>query len=79
MNERLDAASYPVRETKIVFHSNDNVEVAAVLVPLSVEANDLDAVAADLCQDARGQPTPPAICQRAGVGANCAAPSSAAR
>jgi putative Mg2+ transporter-C (MgtC) family protein len=48
MNERLEAASYPVRETKIVFHSNDNVEVSAVLVPLAVDAGDLDAVVADL-------------------------------
>src|SRR5262249_8687786 len=48
MNERLDAASYPVRETKIVFHSNDNVEVSAVLVPLSVEPGDLDAVVGEL-------------------------------
>src|SRR5262249_28489265 len=30
LNERLEAASYPVRESKIVFRSNDNVEVAAV-------------------------------------------------
>src|SRR5581483_10954100 len=35
MNERLEAASYPVRETRIVFHSNDNVEVAAVVAELS--------------------------------------------
>jgi putative Mg2+ transporter-C (MgtC) family protein len=48
MNERLEAASYPVRETKIVFHSNDNVEVSAILVPLAVEPGDLDAVVADL-------------------------------
>jgi putative Mg2+ transporter-C (MgtC) family protein len=48
MNERLDAASYPVRETKIVYHSNDNVEVTAVLVPLSVKPGDLDAVVGDL-------------------------------
>jgi putative Mg2+ transporter-C (MgtC) family protein len=48
MNERLEAASYPVRETRIVFHSNDNVEVSAVLVPLAVEPDDLDSVVADL-------------------------------
>src|SRR5215469_6516678 len=48
MNERLEAASYPIRETKIVFHSNDNVEVSAVLVPLAVEPDDLDSVVADL-------------------------------
>jgi putative Mg2+ transporter-C (MgtC) family protein len=48
VSERLDTASLPVRESKIVFHSNDNVEVAAVLVPLAVESGDLDAVVGDL-------------------------------
>jgi putative Mg2+ transporter-C (MgtC) family protein len=48
MNERLEAASYPIRETKIVYHANDNVEVSAVLVPLAVEPGDLDAVVSDL-------------------------------
>lgn len=48
INERLEAASYPVRETKIVVHSGDNVEVSAVLVPLAVEPGDLDAVVSDL-------------------------------
>ena len=48
MNERLEAASYPVRETKIVSHSVDNVEVSAVLVPRAVEPGDLDAVVSDL-------------------------------
>jgi putative Mg2+ transporter-C (MgtC) family protein len=48
MNERLDVASLPVRESKIVFHSNDNVEVFAILVPLSVEPGALDAVVGDL-------------------------------
>ena len=48
MNERLEAASYPVRETRIVFRSNDNVEVAAVLVPLAAGSSDLDAVVSDL-------------------------------
>jgi putative Mg2+ transporter-C (MgtC) family protein len=48
LNERLEAASYPVRETSIVFHSDNNVEVAAVLVPLAAEPDDLDQVVADL-------------------------------
>ena len=48
MSERLEAASYPVRETRIVFHSGDNVEVSAVLVPLAAEPAELDAVATDL-------------------------------
>src|SRR5215831_663170 len=34
LGESLGAANYPVRETKVVFHSNDNVEVSAVLVSL---------------------------------------------
>ena len=37
----LAAVNYPVRETKIIFRS-DNVEVSAVLVPLVAEPNDLD-------------------------------------
>ena len=44
MNERLEAASYPVRETRILFRSDNNVEVEAVLVPLAAEPADLDAV-----------------------------------
>jgi putative Mg2+ transporter-C (MgtC) family protein len=48
VNERLEAVSLPVRESRIVFHSNDNVEVAAVLVPLAVEASPLDAVIGEL-------------------------------
>src|SRR5271167_1826641 len=30
--ERLEAASYPIRETKVMYHSDDNVEVVAELV-----------------------------------------------
>jgi putative Mg2+ transporter-C (MgtC) family protein len=48
LNERLEAASYPVRETRIVFRSDDNVEVIAVLVPLAAAPDDLDAIVADL-------------------------------
>ncbi|HLZ05435.1 MAG TPA: MgtC/SapB family protein [Bradyrhizobium sp.] len=48
MNERLEAASYPVRETKIVFHGDDNVDVSAVLVPLAAEPDDLDGVVSEL-------------------------------
>src|SRR6201988_2329709 len=46
--ERLEAASYPIRETKVMYHSDDNVEVAADLVPLSAEPDELDAVVAEL-------------------------------
>jgi putative Mg2+ transporter-C (MgtC) family protein len=44
LNERLEATSYPVRETKVVYRSNDNVEIAAMLVSLAVESAELDAV-----------------------------------
>jgi putative Mg2+ transporter-C (MgtC) family protein len=46
--ERLEAASYPIRETKVMYHSEDNVEVAAELVPFSAEPAELDAVVAGL-------------------------------
>ena len=48
MNERLETDGYPLRETRIVFHADDNVEVSAVLVALAVEPGDLDGVVADL-------------------------------
>jgi putative Mg2+ transporter-C (MgtC) family protein len=48
INERLEAASYPVRETKVTYRADDNVEVAATLVSLAVDPADLDAVVADL-------------------------------
>jgi putative Mg2+ transporter-C (MgtC) family protein len=44
----LEAASYPIRETKVMYHSDDNVEVAAELVTLSAEPDELDAVVAGL-------------------------------
>ena len=48
INERLEAASYPVRETKVTYRGDDNVEVAATLVSLAVVPGELDAVVADL-------------------------------
>ena len=48
--ERLEAANYPVRETKVVYRSDDNVEVAAVLVSLAVEPGDLDAIVGALAK-----------------------------
>jgi len=48
LNERLEATNYPLRETKVVYRSNDNVEIAAMLVSLAVEAEELDAVVAEL-------------------------------
>jgi putative Mg2+ transporter-C (MgtC) family protein len=32
LNERLETVNYPIRETKVVYRSNDNVEIAAKLV-----------------------------------------------
>jgi putative Mg2+ transporter-C (MgtC) family protein len=48
LNERLEATNYPIRETKVVYRSNDNVEIAAMLVSLAVEPDELDAVVAEL-------------------------------
>ena len=48
LNERLEATNYPIRETKVVYRSNDNVEIAAMLVSLAVEATELDAVVTEL-------------------------------
>ncbi len=48
LNERLETAKYPVRETKLIYRSNDNVEVVSVLVSLAVEPAELDAVVAEL-------------------------------
>lgn len=50
LNERLEATNYPLRETKVVYRSNDNVEIAAMLVSLAVEAQELDAVVAELAK-----------------------------
>jgi putative Mg2+ transporter-C (MgtC) family protein len=48
LNERLDAASYPVRESRTIYRSIDNVEVVALLVSLAVEPDELDAIVAGL-------------------------------
>ena len=48
LNERLEATNYPIRETKVVYRSDDNVEIAAMLVSLAVEATELDAVVTEL-------------------------------
>jgi putative Mg2+ transporter-C (MgtC) family protein len=48
LNERLEIANYPIRETKVVYRSNDNVEVVAILVSLAVEPKELDVVVAEL-------------------------------
>jgi putative Mg2+ transporter-C (MgtC) family protein len=48
LNERLEAAKYPIRDTKLIYRSNDNVEISARLVSLAVDPKDLDNVVADL-------------------------------
>jgi putative Mg2+ transporter-C (MgtC) family protein len=50
LDERLEVAKYPVRETEVSYRSEDNVEIVALLVSLAVEPGDLDRVAADLAR-----------------------------
>ena len=50
LNERLEATNYPIRETKVVYRSNDNAEITAGLVSLAVDSADLEAVAAELAK-----------------------------
>ena len=50
--EKLAAANYPVRDTRVVHRPGDIAEIAATLVSQSIEAAELDAVVADLT----GQP-----------------------
>jgi putative Mg2+ transporter-C (MgtC) family protein len=50
LGERLEAASYPVRETKVVYRSDNNVEITAELISLAVNPADLDAVVAGLAK-----------------------------
>lgn len=48
LSERLEIAKYPIRETNVVYRSNDNVEISVRLVSLSVDPRDLDTVVAEL-------------------------------
>jgi putative Mg2+ transporter-C (MgtC) family protein len=50
LNERLEVAKYPVRETALVYRTDDQVEIVAELVPLAVDAADLDRITAELEQ-----------------------------
>jgi len=50
--EKLEAASYPVRDVDVVYRSGDHAEIAATLVSESIQAGELDAVVASL----EGQP-----------------------
>jgi putative Mg2+ transporter-C (MgtC) family protein len=45
--EKLEAANYPVRETNVVYREEE-AEIVATLVSLSIEPDELDAVAASL-------------------------------
>lgn len=46
--EKLEQASYPIRETRITYQSGDTVEIVASLVSLAAVPNELDAVTAEL-------------------------------
>jgi putative Mg2+ transporter-C (MgtC) family protein len=50
--EKLEAASYPVRDVDVIYRSGDHAEIAATLVSESIQADELDAVVASL----EGQP-----------------------
>ena len=46
----LRAAKYPVRETEVIYRSEDIVEIVATLVPLAVDTADLDRVVSELAR-----------------------------
>src|SRR3984957_3583652 len=46
--EKLETANYPVRDTEVVYRSEDEAEITATLVSLSIEPDELDAVVASL-------------------------------
>jgi putative Mg2+ transporter-C (MgtC) family protein len=46
--DKLESANYPVRETRIIFRSNEAVEIAASLVSMAAEPSELDAVVTQL-------------------------------
>ena len=46
--EKLAAANYPVRDTKVIYRSEEEAEIVATLVSLSIEPDELDAVVASL-------------------------------
>jgi putative Mg2+ transporter-C (MgtC) family protein len=46
--EKLAAANYPVRDTDVVYRSEEEAEIVATLVSLSIEPDELDAVVASL-------------------------------
>lgn len=48
LDDRLEAASYPVRETEVAYRAEDLVEIVARLVPLVVDTADLDRVTSEI-------------------------------
>ncbi len=48
LDEELDRASYPVREVETLSDSEEQVELAAVLIPTTASAAELDTVVAAL-------------------------------
>jgi putative Mg2+ transporter-C (MgtC) family protein len=46
--EKLDAASYPVRETTVIHQPGNVVEIVAVLVTSAIEPEELEAVISDI-------------------------------
>ncbi|MBU6463136.1 MAG: MgtC/SapB family protein [Bradyrhizobium sp.] len=44
LSQTLEAASYPIREIKVIYRSEDNVEITAELVTLAAESAELDRV-----------------------------------
>jgi putative Mg2+ transporter-C (MgtC) family protein len=50
LDERLEAAKYPVREVEVSYRSGDNVEIVALLMSLAVDAAELDRVVAELAK-----------------------------
>jgi putative Mg2+ transporter-C (MgtC) family protein len=50
LQEKLEAASYPVRDTKVIYRPEHTAEITATLVSQSIEPNELDAVVASLAE-----------------------------
>ncbi len=48
LDAELDRASYPVREVATLSDNDEQVELAAILVPTTAEEGELDAVVAAL-------------------------------
>jgi putative Mg2+ transporter-C (MgtC) family protein len=48
--EKLEAANYPVRDTKVIYRPERTAEILATLVSQSIEPNELDAVVATLAE-----------------------------